>query len=151
LPAAKVEEFRQRFQAHAGTLLTPADFERELAVDAEILAESIDDRTVAEVFQLAPFGFGNSSPTFVVRGMQLLAPPQIIKEKHAFMRFKSGSRTLRVKAWNFAEEAAKLETGATVDLAVCFEEDAYSAERGYAPWQAILKDLKPAIKAAASH
>jgi hypothetical protein len=29
-----------------------------------------------------------------------------------------------------------------VDIAFSFEEDTYSAERGYAPWQAVVKDVR---------
>ncbi len=31
-----------------------------------------------------------------------------------------------------------------LDVAFQVEEDRYSASRGYAPWQAILKDVRPA-------
>jgi hypothetical protein len=47
-----------------------------------------------------------------------------------------------MKAWNFADRAALFTPGAKVDIAFSFEEDTYSAERGYAPWQAILKDVR---------
>ncbi|HEV8148034.1 MAG TPA: single-stranded-DNA-specific exonuclease RecJ, partial [Bryobacteraceae bacterium] len=36
LPSDRLEEFRERFRAHAFTLLTPADFEPVLEIDAEI-------------------------------------------------------------------------------------------------------------------
>jgi hypothetical protein len=55
---------------------------------------------------------------------------------------------MRVKAWNFAARAAEFSAGARIDVAVQFDEDAYSAGRGYAPWQAILKDARPAEAAA---
>ena len=55
---------------------------------------------------------------------------------------KSRGRTIRAKAWNFAERAGELEPGAPVDVAFQFEEDAYSASRGYAPWQTILRDVR---------
>jgi single-stranded DNA-specific DHH superfamily exonuclease len=106
---------------------------------------------------LAPFGFGNPPPTFVVRGIEVAAPPDIKKERHLFLKFKSatngsgtfgssmsGSNVFRAKAWNFAERAAELAAGSRVDVAIQFEDDDYSAARGYAPWQAILKDVRPA-------
>jgi single-stranded-DNA-specific exonuclease len=149
LEAARVDEFRERFRAYASDQLTPADFEATLDIDAEIALDEVDDRAVADVLNLAPFGFGNAPPTFVVRGVEVAAPPDIKKDKHLFLRFRSsaqGSRggILRAKAWNFAERAAELTSGTPVDVAIQFEEDAYSAARGYAPWQAILKDVRPA-------
>ena len=144
LDAAKVEEFRERLRAYAGERLTPADFERELAIDAEIAGEEIDDRSVADILRLAPFGFGNPAPMFAVRGVEIAAPPDIRKEKHLFLRLKIHGRTIRAKAWNFADRAAELTPGTRVDLALQFEDDAYSAARGYSPWQAVVRDVRVA-------
>ncbi len=144
LDAARIHEFRRRLRAYAAERLTPADFERELVIDAGIHIEEITDDSIAEVLDLAPFGCGNPAPLFVLRGVEVAAPPEIKSDKHVFARFRSGGRFLRVKAWNFATRTGELVPGARLDLAVEFQQDAYSAGRGYAPWQAILRDVKPA-------
>ncbi len=144
LASAHLDEFRDRFRAHAATLLTAADFEAALEVDAEIEFSEVNDKSVAEVLSLAPFGFGNPSPVFVARGLEVAAPPDIRKDKHVFVRLKSGGRMVRAKAWNFAARVEELAAGAFVDVAFQFEEDAYSAARGYAPWQVTIKDVRPA-------
>lgn len=143
MDAANVDEFRSRLRAYSAARLTPADFEREIALDGEVAFAEIDDASVAEILRLAPFGFGNPAPTFALRGVEVAAPPDIKKEKHVFARFRQGGKQLRAKAWNFAERAGELTAGTKVDLAVQFEDDAYSAARGYAPWQAIIRDIKP--------
>jgi single-stranded-DNA-specific exonuclease len=158
LDAARVDEFRVRFRAYAEERLTPADFEATLDIDAEIAPEEVTDAAIADVLNLAPFGFGNAPPTFVVRNIEVAAPPDVKKDKHLFLRFRalgkasggngSNTKVLRAKAWNFAERAGELTAGARVDIAIQFEEDAYSAERGHAPWQAILRDVRPATAAA---
>jgi hypothetical protein len=99
---------------------------------------------VAELLDLAPFGFGNAPPTLVARGVEVAAPPDIKNGKHLFLRLKSQGRILRVKAWNFAERAGEFAPGTPIDVALQFEDDAYSAARGYAPWQTIMRDVKPA-------
>jgi single-stranded-DNA-specific exonuclease len=144
MDAGRVEEFRARLRAYAGERLTPADFERELAIDAEIALEEIDDDSVADILKLAPFGFGNPAPTFAARGIEMAAPPDIVKEKHVFLKLKVNGRIIRAKAWNFADRAAGLVPGMHLDIALQFEEDAYSAARGYAPWQAIVRDVRAA-------
>lgn len=148
MDAARVEEFRERFRAYAAQRLSPADFEAELAIDGEVAFSEIDDTAVMEILRLAPFGFGNPSPLFVLRGAEVAAPPDIKNEKHVFARFRHGSKQLRAKAWSFAERAGELTAGSTVDLVVQFEDDAWSAARGYAPWQTIIKDIRPATAAA---
>ena len=144
LDAARVEEFRERFRAFASGRLTVADFEPEIEIDAEIGLNEVTDQTVAELLNLAPFGFGNAAPTLVVRGVEVTAPPDIKNGKHLFLRLQSQGRILRAKAWNFAERAAEFSAGSPIDVALQFEDDAYSAARGYAPWQAIVRDVKPA-------
>ncbi len=149
LDAARLEEFRERFRAYAASKLTPDDFEASLDVDAELTLHEITDDAVMDVLNLAPFGFGNPPPTFVVRDIEVAAAPDIKKEKHLFLRFKSATKApglLRAKAWNFAERAGELSAGSHVDVALQFEDDAFSAARGYAPWQAILKDVRPAAR-----
>ena len=54
MDAARVEEFRKRLGVYAGERLTPADFERELVIDAEIGTEEIGDDSVADILRLAP-------------------------------------------------------------------------------------------------
>jgi single-stranded-DNA-specific exonuclease len=144
MDAARVEEFRQRLRVYAGERLTPADYERELAIDAEITLDEIDDGCIEDILRLAPFGFGNAAPTFAARGVEIAAPPDIIKEKHVFLKLKVAGRTIRAKAWNFAERAAELVPGTRLDIALQFEDDPYSAARGYSPWQAIVRDIREA-------
>jgi len=144
LDAGRVEEFRSRFQAYAATRLTIDDFEPEVEIDAEIGFDEVTDQTIGEVLNLAPFGFGNAPPTLVVRGVEVMAPPDIKNDKHLFLRLKSQGKILRAKAWNFAERAAEFTPGTPIDVALQFEDDAYSAARGYAPWQTIVRDVKPA-------
>ena len=144
MDALRIDEFRERLRSYAAERLTAADFERELTIDAGIHIEEISDHSIAEILDLAPFGFGNASPLFVLRGVEVAATPDIKNEKHVFARFRSGNKVLRAKAWNFATRSGELSVGERVDLAVQFEDDAYSAARGYAPWQAIIRDVKPA-------
>ncbi len=140
--SAHLDAFRERFRAHAASRLTSADFEPALEADAEIAFREINDQAVAEVLNLAPFGFGNPSPVFIAKGIEVVAAPDIRKEKHVFVRLKADRRMIRAKAWNFAGRADELAAGGFIDVAFQFEDDAYSASRGYAPWQVTIKDVR---------
>src|SRR5579864_2995120 len=144
LEAGGVDEFRARLRAYAAARLTPADFEPVIEIESEIDFGEINDRAVADVLNLAPFGFGNPAPLFVARAVEVAAPLDIRNDKHVFLRLKSRGRTLHAKAWNFAERAAELAPGTRIDVALQFEDDAYSGKRGYAPWQTIVRDVRPA-------
>jgi single-stranded-DNA-specific exonuclease len=141
IESVRIEEFRERFRAHAASLLTPDDFVPELDIDSELELREITDDLVGEVLNLAPFGMGNPSPLFVVRDVELAADPDIKNDKHAFLRLRMAGRPLLVKAWNSADRTRDLRAGTHMDVVIQFEDDAYSAKRGYAPWQTVLKDF----------
>ena len=56
-------------------------------------------------------------------------------------------RSLQMKAWNLAPRAGEMQPGRQYDLAFTVEEDTFSAARGYAPWQATMKELQAKMDA----
>jgi single-stranded-DNA-specific exonuclease len=144
MDSARVEEFRERFNAYAAQLLRPDDFLPCLDIDAVLELREIDEQTVEGVFALAPFGHGHQPPLFAALGVEVLEEPVVMKEKHLRVRVRQNGRTLQLKAWNFAERAAEFVPGARIDVAFQLEEDAYSASRGYPGWAAMLRDVRPA-------
>jgi single-stranded-DNA-specific exonuclease len=151
IAAANVDEFRAKLRSFAAARLTVDDFEPVLEADTEADLREIHDRVAMELLELAPFGMGNRAPTIVLRDVELAETPEIKNEKHVFFRLNAGKgRPLRAKAWNFAERVTGLAAGSRVDLAVQIEDDAYSASKGYAPWQVVVKDVKAGEMQAAS-
>ena len=148
LEAARVEEFRQRFNAYAAARLRPEDFLPCLEIDAALELRELTEQSVAGVLALAPFGHGNEPPLFAALGVEVAAQPVVMKEKHLRVTVRQNGRTLVMKAWNFVERKGELEAGARVDVAFQLEEDAYSASRGYPGWAAVLRDVRPAETAA---
>ena len=159
LETANVEEFRRRFHALLGRRAVALATAARLAHDpaaAEFLAaavETIDavlelgeigEQAIDELFTLAPFGHGHPPPLFAALGVEVAAPPTIMKEKHLRITVRRNGRTLVLKAWNLAHRAGELAPGARVDVAFNLEEDANSAARGYPPWSAMLRDFRPA-------
>jgi single-stranded-DNA-specific exonuclease len=144
LECGRVPEFRERFQAYAAARLQPEDFLPELAVDGVIDLSEITDRSAAEVFSLAPFGHGNPPPLFAALDVEVAGQPAPWNEKHLRVVLRQGTRSLALKAWNFAGRAAEMPAGARVDVVFALEEDAYSLARGYPGWAAVLRDVRAA-------
>jgi single-stranded-DNA-specific exonuclease len=142
METANVEEFRRRFEAFAASRLSADDFLRRLEIDAVLELREISEHAVEELFQLAPFGHGNPPPLFAALGVEVAAPPTIMKEKHLRITVRQNGRNLVLKAWNLAHRAGELIPGRRVDVAFHLEEDAYSAARGYPPWAAMLRDFR---------
>jgi single-stranded-DNA-specific exonuclease len=145
LDPARVEEFRARFAACAAARLCPEDFEPRLALDAVLELRELSERAVGDVLSLAPFGHGNPPPMLAALQVEVAGPPAVWKEKHLKLMVRQNGRTLLLKAWNFAERAAEMPSGARVDIAFQVEEDSYN-ESG---WCAVLRDARVAAVASA--
>jgi len=139
LEAARVPEFRERFNAYAASSLRPEDFHKQLDVDAVIDLREIQDRYVDEILALAPFGNGHQPPVFASLNVEIAAPPAILKEKHLRVAVRQNGRTVFLKSFNSAGRAAEMAPGQRMDVAFQFEEDAYSRR-----WSAKLCDFRAA-------
>jgi single-stranded-DNA-specific exonuclease len=93
MPAANVAELRARLDALARERLTPADFEPVLDLDAELNLCEVTPSLFQALHLLEPFGVGNPEPVFAAHGVQLTAPPRILKDKHVKLKLRSRSAT----------------------------------------------------------
>ncbi|HEY1800632.1 MAG TPA: single-stranded-DNA-specific exonuclease RecJ [Terriglobales bacterium] len=137
LPCANVEELRTRLDAYARQRLTLEDFDPQLEADAELSLAEITPELFAAIEQLEPFGAGNHAPVFVARGVRLMAPPKIIKEKHVRLRVappaisKNGesgwrnSMSYNALGWRMAErfQQSGLLAGDSFDVAFTLEQN----------------------------
>src|SRR5947209_1749641 len=90
MPAANVPELRTRLDQFARTKLTLADFEPVLDVDGELPLSDVTPELFQALALLEPYGMGNPEPVFSTRGVQLVAPPRILKDKHAKLKLRAG-------------------------------------------------------------
>ncbi len=146
LEEKRVEELKQRFNSNAVTRLSNNDLAPECACDATAAIAELNDSSAKQVLQLAPFGIGNRAPLFLVRGLEIRYPAELFgKEKeHVRVKLFEGDRFLFAKAWRFAGRMEELRPGSRVDAAISIDADPFSAKRGYAPWGATLRDVRPA-------
>lgn len=86
LPSVCLPELKQRLNDYAKTVLQPDDFLPRLDIDADLPLNQVSPSLLEELTQLEPFGHGNPEPVFSSRGVNLLIPPRIIKEKHIKLR-----------------------------------------------------------------
>jgi single-stranded-DNA-specific exonuclease len=143
LQVANLPEFRRRLLEYAGQRLCADDFRPCLQFDGTLAFTELNEASAMQVLGLAPFGFGNSTPTFAVLGAEIAAHPKV-REKLVILPVRQGGRTMFFKSWNLAERLHLLEPGARVDLAITLDEDPYSAKFGGQPWCAMIRDIRPA-------
>jgi single-stranded-DNA-specific exonuclease len=141
LPAGRLADLVTRFEAHARSILSPEDLEPVLRVDAEVTLADLTPELYARLQRLEPHGFGNPTPVYVARGVRLLAPPRVLKEKHLKLRVGHGAVSFDALAWRMAERADELAPGLFLDLAFAVEENSY---QGVTSLQLVVKDWRPA-------
>jgi hypothetical protein len=101
-----VPELRAHLDQYARLRLTPADLEPGLDIDAELNLDEVSPELFEALELLAPFGQGNPEPLFAARGVRLMAPPKVLKDKH--LKLKLAARlfsALPVEADKLSEVA----------------------------------------------
>jgi single-stranded-DNA-specific exonuclease len=90
MPSANVAQLRAELDTFARTRLTLADFDPVLDVEAELHLDEITPDLFQVLRPLEPYGTGNHEPAFSARGVRLIAPPKILKDKHIKLKLKAG-------------------------------------------------------------
>lgn len=108
MPSANVAQLRVQLDAFARTRLTMADFDPVLDVEAELDLDEITPALYQVLRLLEPYGTGNHEPAFTARGVRLIAPPKILKDKHVKLKLKAGDDNGNHE---FSPDPAKGETG----------------------------------------
>ena len=91
MPSANVEDLRAKLDAFARTRLTLADFDPILDLEGELDLSEITPQLFQALELLEPYGMGNPEPVFAARGVQLAAPPRLLKEKHVKLKLRAGA------------------------------------------------------------
>lgn len=88
LPSERIPELRMALQAWSRAHLTPEDLRPVLRYDTEISLNDVTPRLFEFLEQLAPFGMGNPEPVFAALNVRVMAPPRLLKERHAKLRIR---------------------------------------------------------------
>jgi single-stranded-DNA-specific exonuclease len=86
LPAASVPDLCQYMDAYARDHLILSDFDPILNVDADLMLNCVTPELYQALRRMEPFGVGNPEPVFTAHNVRLMAPPQIMKDKHVKLR-----------------------------------------------------------------
>jgi single-stranded-DNA-specific exonuclease len=89
MPAANVARLRAQLDAFARQRLTTADFDPVLDVEDELDLDEVTPALYRVLRMLEPYGTGNHEPAFISRGVRLIAPPKILKDKHIKLKLKA--------------------------------------------------------------
>jgi single-stranded-DNA-specific exonuclease len=130
LPCDRIEELRNRLDAYARERLTPEDLIPVLEAESEIELSGITPELIRTLQRMEPFGVGNREPVFVSRGLRVLLPPKVLKEKHVKLRVEqSNGKAMRFSAmaWRMAERVSSegILANDVLDLAFSLDENTH--------------------------
>jgi single-stranded-DNA-specific exonuclease len=137
--ADRVEELARRFDEVARSRLRAEDLVPEVRVDLEVPIGEVTDELESLLRHFEPFGIGNASPTLVVRGARLVAPPRTVKGDGLKLRLETPHGELDAIGWGLAPLAPTLDPSRPVDVAFRLERDEWN---GRSRLQARLVDVR---------
>jgi single-stranded-DNA-specific exonuclease len=124
MPSANVAQLRAELDAFARTKLTAADFDPVLDVEAELDLDEITPGLYQALQLLEPHGAGNHEPAFSARGVRLIAPPKILKDKHIKLKLKAGEESGGHKFSSDASDKVELSAVAILATPSCHPDGA---------------------------
>ena len=139
--ADRVAELARCFGDVARSRLRAEDLVPEVRVDLEVPIEEVTEELEALLRHFEPFGIGNASPTLVVRGARLVAPPRTVKGDALKLRLETPRGELDAIGWGLAPLAPTLDPSRPVDVAFRLERDEWN---GRSRLQARLVDVRHA-------
>lgn len=119
------ERFADQFRMTARELVSDDALQPVLRLDHELEFTDIDIDFLHWHETLQPFGNGNRQPLFLARGVEPIAPPRVVKEKHLVFRLRQGDRHRRAVYFN---SAADQLPPAPWDIAFRIGADEYESE-----------------------
>jgi len=126
LPADSLPELKRRLAAHAAERLAERQPEHLLRIHAELPLDRITPVLAGWLTRLEPLGHGNPEPIFAARGVRVIAPPRVMKDRHIALELRqeshglnAGTASMRCVGWDWAGRCMdlRLEAGSLIDLA----------------------------------
>ncbi len=105
-----VDAFREAFAAEAARRLTNADLAPKLRLDDVATLDCLDERLVADLSRLEPFGSGNSEPRLATDWLELAGEPRAVgsNKEHLQLTLREGSAIRKGIAFGMASRIPEL-------------------------------------------
>lgn len=142
LGASNLEALQNRLEAIATEVIRDEDLEPTLEIDAEISLHRYDDSLYQLVERLEPCGFGNPSPLFLARQLEVVSARTVGREPpgHLKLRLRAGNRVWDAIWFHHGDPCRELSRRVDVVFAV-----GLNAWNGTATTQLKIRDLRPSV------
>jgi single-stranded-DNA-specific exonuclease len=139
---ARLEAFREDFDAHARRSLSDEMLVPEVRIDLEVSLAEADAGLYRLLRHAAPFGIGNPTPVFAARRLRVAGTPRVVGSGHLRMTLTDGEASLEAIGFGMGDRLGEVDRGSgPIDAAFRLEENSWN---GRTTLQAKLLDLRPA-------
>ncbi len=117
--ADKIEDFRAALQEYAEKTLSPDDYMPVQTIDSclESVKEA-DDKLLAELERLEPYGMGNPHPVLAMKGISITEPATIGGEgQHLKFTVRENGNSISAIMWRKGDYSAALYDNVKADIA----------------------------------
>jgi len=119
MPSANIPQLRAELDAFARARLTLSDFDPVLDLQADLALDEVTPALYRALSLLGPFGAGNHEPVFAARGVQLMAPPKVLKDKHLKLKLRTSAMPLEARPDALPAPSSELTTAAILATPRC--------------------------------
>jgi single-stranded-DNA-specific exonuclease len=124
----RLDEFRTRFEEAIRARQSDEDDAPRLELSGWLEATQVNDKLMADLDLMHPFGMGNPEPIFGVRGIRLRNRPDVFKEVHfRFAGEDALGRRISGVAWKMADRLPPV--GVPLEMAVQLNWNHYNGRR----------------------
>jgi single-stranded-DNA-specific exonuclease len=144
---ARLDEFREAFNAAVKELMTEELKTPEIRVDSEIDLTDLSPKFIRILKEFAPFGPGNMKPTFLARNLEIAGTPRIVGKNHLRFRVRQNGTVFDAIGFGLGG-LLPLVSGGRKDLQCVFsvEESEWNTSNGFKRSDAIpqlkIRDLR---------
>ncbi len=118
LPSRNIENFRDGLLQLANTQITSEDLVPFLEITGEITLPQINYQNVLEIGKLAPFGYGNTDPKFVIRNLEVIDLRLVGRDQtHLKLRLSKDGKAIDAIGFGLANKFGDILPGSIVDVA----------------------------------
>lgn len=135
-----LDAFKERLIAIAGETFDSASLKKTLTVDAEINLRGVTHQLIDDIQNLQPFGYGNATPRFVTKNLEVKFHKLVGKDKnHLKLNLFDGKQLWDAIGFGMGEVWPSIPRGARIDAVYTLE---FNIWNGMTRLQLNLKDLR---------
>ena len=138
---SELDAFRKKINEYAKENLHPDDMIPTFEADCVIDFDDVKLNLVHQLGQLEPYGIGNPTPMFVVRGIWVNEISSVSQGKHTRLSFTNGDHNVTGMYFSASSEEIGLFTGDKVDVLFNLDINEWMGRKNV---QMIVKDIKRA-------